>query len=88
MEHAKGIQLHQLRPSISLEQQIACTGAIFRIIKQMMTFYFNVLAACISRTLRLIPHWSILLRQPMLLDLIAELRTGMAMFPSQSFTAQ
>ncbi|KAI4157290.1 MAG: hypothetical protein LQ342_008408 [Letrouitia transgressa] len=40
MEHAKGVQLHQLWPAMSLEQQVACTGAIVENIKQMAAIDF------------------------------------------------
>lgn len=40
MEHAKGVQLHQKWPAMSLEQQVACTGAIVENIKQMAAIDF------------------------------------------------
>ncbi|KAL8829820.1 MAG: hypothetical protein Q9170_005999, partial [Blastenia crenularia] len=40
MEHAKGVQLHQIWPAMSLEQQVACTGAIVENIKQMAALDF------------------------------------------------
>lgn len=41
MEHAKGTQLHQIWPAMSLKQQVACTGAIVRNIKQMAAINFH-----------------------------------------------
>ena len=41
MEHAKGVQLHQIWPTMSGEQQIACTGAIVENIKQMAAVDFK-----------------------------------------------
>ena len=41
MEQAKGVQLHQIWPAMSLEQQIACTGAIIKSVKQMAAIDFN-----------------------------------------------
>ena len=42
MEHAKGAQLHQIWPAMSLKQQIACTGAIVKTVEQMTAIDFNV----------------------------------------------
>ena len=41
MEHAKGIPLHQIWPTMSGEQQIACTGAIVKYVKQMAAIDFQ-----------------------------------------------
>lgn len=41
MEHAKGVQLHQIWPAMSLEQQIACTGAVIGNVKQMAALDFH-----------------------------------------------
>ncbi|KAL8888454.1 MAG: hypothetical protein Q9215_004132 [Flavoplaca cf. flavocitrina] len=41
MEHARGIQLHQVWPAMSLKQQVACTGAIVRNIKQIAAIDFH-----------------------------------------------
>ncbi|KAL8676768.1 MAG: hypothetical protein Q9186_006749 [Xanthomendoza sp. 1 TL-2023] len=42
MEHATGVQLHQMWPAMSLEQQVACTGAIVRNMQQMTALDFHV----------------------------------------------
>lgn len=41
MEHAQGVQLHQIWPAMSLEQQVACTAAIVRNVKQMAAIEFQ-----------------------------------------------
>ncbi len=41
MEHAKGVQLHQIWPAMSMEQQIACTGAVIGNVKQMAALDFH-----------------------------------------------
>ena len=41
MEYVKGVQLHQIWPTMSGEQRIACTGAIVENIKQMAAIDFQ-----------------------------------------------
>ena len=41
MQHARGVQLHQRWPAMSLEQQLQCTGAIVRYMKQVADINFQ-----------------------------------------------
>lgn len=40
MEHAKGVQLHQMWPSMTCDERITCISAIYRKVKEMVDINF------------------------------------------------